>query len=157
VYRDERPVLDIFSYFDGEVEAWGYFANRAGRVVRRFRVTIRGRVEGDTLTLDESFTYSDSSTSRRVWTIRRQDEHRFAGTADDVVGIADGVAYGNALRWTYTLNLEVGRRTYAVDFYDWMYLQDGGTLLLNKSVMSKFGFRLGEVVLVFARRVASAA
>lgn len=156
-YRDERPALDLFSYFKGDVDAWGHFANRSGRVVRRFRVAIRGRVEHDTLTLDESFTYSDASTSRRVWTIRRLDEHRFLGIASDVAGVADGVVYGNAFHWRYTLNLPVGRRTVVVDFDDWMYLQDGGTVLLNKSVMSKFGFRLGEVVLAFTKRTTSPA
>jgi hypothetical protein len=150
-YRDERPVLDLFSYFEGMVDAWGHFAGRSGKVERRFTVVIKGTVQGDTLTLDEDFSYSDGSTSKRVWTIRRLDAHRYTGTAGDVVGTATGEAYGNALRWTYVMALEVDGKTYHVDFDDWMYLQDG-KVMLNKSVMSKYGVRLGEVLLAFRKR-----
>jgi hypothetical protein len=38
-----------------------------------------------------------------------------------------------------------------VDFDDWMYLMDD-QVMLNRSVMSKFGVRLGEVTLSFRRR-----
>jgi len=68
-----------------------------------------------------------------------------------VVGEATGVTYGNALRWTYVMALEVDGKTYNVDFDDWMYLQDD-SVMLNKSVMSKFGLRLGEVILSFRKR-----
>ncbi|WP_019104390.1 DUF3833 family protein [Chromobacterium haemolyticum] len=37
---------------------------------------------------------------------------------------------------------------YLVQFDDWMFLQDERSLL-NRAVMSKFGFRLGEVTLFF--------
>jgi hypothetical protein len=46
----------------------------------------------------------------------------------------------------------VGDKTYRVDFDDWMYLMDE-QVMLNQSVMSKFGWRLGEVVLTFRKRV----
>ena len=151
VYRDERPALDLFGYFEGTVDGWGIFTDRSDKVVKRFSVTIKGTVAGDTLTLDEEFSYSDATRSRRVWTIRRHDSNRFTGTAADVIGEARGEARGNALRWTYVLALEVDGTTYHVDFDDWMYLQDG-TVMLNRSRMSKFGIRLGELTLAFRKR-----
>jgi len=151
VYRDERPVLDLREYFDGTVDAWGYFADRNGEVVKRFTVEIRASWAGDVGTLDERFAYSDGTTSRRVWTIRRLDAKRYSGTAEDVVGEAQGEAAGNALRWRYVLKLPVDEDVYEVDFDDWMFLMDE-KVMLNKSVMSKFGVRLGEVVLAFRRR-----
>jgi len=150
-YVNEKPTLDLFAYFSGTVDAWGYFSNRSGEVVKRFKVVIQGTVQNDTLTLDEDFSYADGSKSRRVWTIRRLDANRYSGRAGDVVGEATGVTYGNALRWTYVLALEVDGKTYNVDFDDWMYLQDD-SVMLNKSVMSKFGLRLGEVILSFRKR-----
>ena len=150
-YRDEKPALDLMSYFDGTVDAWGQFADRSGKVVKRFTVVIRGQVEGGTLTLDEDFSYSDGTKQRRVWTIRRVDAHRYAGTAADVVGEARGEAWGNALRWQYVLALEVEGRVWNVDLDDWMYLQEGG-VMLNRSEMSKLGVRLGEVLIAFRRR-----
>lgn len=150
-YRDEKPALDLMSYFDGTVDAWGQFADRSGKVVKRFTVVIRGRVDGRTLTLDEDFSYSDGTKQRRVWTIRRIDAHRYAGTAADVVGEARGEAWGNALRWQYVLALEVDGRVWNVDLDDWMYLQEGG-VMLNRSEMSKLGVRLGEVLIAFRKR-----
>lgn len=150
-YRDQKPALDPMSYFDGTVDAWSQFAERSGKVVKRFKVLIHGRVEGETLVLDERFSYSDGSTQRRVWTIRRSGPHQFAGTASDVVGEARGEAWGNALRWRYVLALDVDGNTWHVNFDDWMYLQDDG-VMLNRSEMSKLGVRLGEVMIAFRRR-----
>jgi hypothetical protein len=150
-YRAEQPRLDVFAYFDGTVDAWGQFEDRSGRVAKRFVVEIRGRVEGDRLTLDEDFRYSDGTTQKRVWTIERLPGGRYTGTAGDVVGEAAGEAAGNALRWRYVLALEVDGRTWHVDFDDWMYLQDE-RMMLNRSVMSKFGIRLGEVIIAFRKR-----
>lgn len=150
-YRDQKPALDLMRYFDGTVDAWGQFAERSGKVVKRFKVLIRGRVEGDTLVLDERFSYADGSTQRRVWTIRRTGPHQYAGTASDVVGEARGEAWGNALRWQYVLALDVDGTVWNVSFDDWMYLQDDG-VMLNRSEMSKLGVRLGEVMIAFRRR-----
>lgn len=150
-YRNERPVLDLRRYFDGTIDAWGMFQDRSGTVVKRFYVRIDAKWTGDTGTLDEHFEYADGSRSRRVWTITRLDEHRYRGTAADVVGEAHGTAHGNALRWQYVLKLEVDGKTYEVDFDDWMYLMDERAML-NRSVMSKFGVRLGEVTLSFSKR-----
>jgi hypothetical protein len=150
-YRDQRPVLDLRRYFDGTIDAWGMFQDRSGKVVKRFYVRIDAKWTGDAGTLDEHFEYADGTRSRRVWTITRIDEHRYRGTAADVVGEARGEAYGNALRWQYVLNLEVDGKTWAVDFDDWMYLMDD-RVMLNRSVMSKFGVYLGEVTLSFSKR-----
>ena len=72
------------------------------------------------------------------------------GTADDVVGAAQGQSAGNAFQWAYTLRLPVDGKTYEVQFDDWMYLIDEH-VMLNKAVMSKFGVRLGEVTLAFRK------
>lgn len=150
-YRDEKPVLDLRRYFDGTIDAWGMFQDRNGQVVKRFTVRIDASWSGDTGRLDEHFEYSDGSRSRRVWTVTRIDAHRYRGTADDVVGEAHGEARGNALRWQYVLKLDVDGRAWEVEFDDWMYLVDD-QVMLNRSVMSKFGVRLGEVTLSFRKR-----
>ncbi len=150
-YVAERPRLDLERYFNGTVDAWGMFQDRGGRVMKRFHVTIDASWRDGVGTLDEAFAYSDGSTSRRVWTIRRVAENEYRGTAADVVGEARGEARGNALRWRYVLRLDVDGKRYDVDFDDWMFLLDD-EVMLNRSVMSKFGVRLGEVILSFRRR-----
>jgi len=149
-YADQRPALVLERYFNGRVDAWGMFTDRSGKVVKRFRVVMECRWQGDAGVLDEDFTYSDGTKQRRVWRIRKLGEGRYTGTADDVVGEARGQAAGNALRWNYTLALNVDGRTWEVEMDDWMYLMDD-KVLMNKTVMSKFGIRLGEVTLAFVK------
>ncbi len=151
VYRAEQPALDLRRYFDGSVDAWGVFQDRSGKVIRRFTVAMRCSWDGDVGTLDESFSYSDGTTGRRVWTLRRTGAASWTGTADDVIGEATGTVAGNAFHWRYTLALPVDGRVWHVDMDDWMYLIDE-RVMLNRAVMSKFGVRLGEVTLSFARR-----
>lgn len=150
-YRAQKPELDLQRYFNGTIDAWGMFQDRSNEVVKRFTVRIDAQWRDDVGTLDEAFVYSDGTRSRRIWTIRKTGPHAYEGTADDVVGVARGEAYGNALRWRYVLKLPMDGKTYEVDFDDWMYLIDD-EVMLNRSVMSKFGVRLGEVTLSFRRR-----
>ena len=143
-------MLDLRRYLEGPLEASGMFQNRQGEVLKRFHVKLLGTWSNDVGRLEEDFVYSDGATQRRVWTIIRIDAHHYTGTADVVVGIAQGEAYGNALNWRYTLALPVGKKVCKVKFDDWMFLMDED-VILNRPVMSKWGFRLGEVTLSFRR------
>ena len=150
-YADQRPLLDLKRYFDGDVTAHGLFTDRGGRVVRRFTVAMDCRWQGPDGVLDERFTYSDGRTERRVWRLREEAAGRYTGTADDVVGTAEGQVAGNTFQWQYTLKLPVDGRVVEVQFDDWMFLIDDRTML-NKARMSKFGVRLGDVTLAFTKR-----
>jgi hypothetical protein len=150
-YAAEKPVLDLKQYFNGPLVAHGIFTDRSGKVARRFVVQMTGTWQGNQGVLDERFTYSDGKTERRVWRLTDLGGGRYEGRADDVVGVATGVAAGNALNWRYTLSLPVDGKVYEVQFDDWMYLMDE-RVMLNKAVMSKFGIRLGEVTLAFTKQ-----
>jgi hypothetical protein len=147
-YASEKPVLDLKNYFNGDITAHGLFTDRSGKVVRRFTVDMKCSWQGDDGVLDERFSYSDGEKQRRVWRLKKLPDGRYTGTADDVIGIAQGQSAGNAFQWSYTLRLPVDGKTYDVQFDDWMYLMDE-KVMLNKAVMSKFGVRLGEVTLSF--------
>jgi hypothetical protein len=149
-YKAEKPAFDLARYFNGTVDGWGMFQDRSGKVVKRFYVRIDARWEGNTGTLDEHFEYSDGEKQNRVWTLVRNGD-RYTGTAADVVGIAQGSAQGNALAWNYVLALPVDGKVWHMDMDDWMYLVDEKTML-NRTAMSKFGFRVGEVTLAFRTR-----
>lgn len=150
-YASEKPVLDLKQYFSGTIDGWGIFQDRSGKVVKRFHVVIDAKWVGDVGTLDEHFSWADGTTSRRVWTITHTGPNQYLGRADDVVGEAVGVSAGNALRWKYVLALPVDGKTYHVDFDDWMYQMDD-KVMLNRSLMSKFGVSLGELTLSFTKR-----
>jgi len=149
-YANEKPSLDLAQYFTGTVDGWGMFQDRSGTVVKRFYVRIDCTWKGNEGTLDEHFEYIDGTTQNRVWKLTK-DGNRYTGTASDVVGTAQGTAAGNALHWNYVLALPVDGKTWNMDMDDWMYLIDDRTML-NRTTMSKFGFRVGEVTLSFRKR-----
>ena len=146
----QQPKLIIEDYFSGETKAWGMFHDRFGNLKRQFLVDIEGTWDGDILVLDESFVYADGETDKRIWKIKKIDKNTYTGIADDVIGEAQGKSHGNALNWTYFMNLKVGDNFYKVKFDDWMYLQPNG-VLLNRAEVSKWGIQLGVVTLSFLR------
>ena len=150
-YANEKPVLDLPTYFSAPVQAWGMFQDRSGEVIKRFHVDIQSRREGDKLILDERFLYSDGTRQRRVWTLTPEGQGRWSGRAADVVGVAEGQIAGNTLHWRYRLNLPVDDSTYEMSMDDWMYLMDEDTLI-NRTSMSKFGVEVGQVTLFFRRQ-----
>jgi Protein of unknown function (DUF3833) len=151
-YRQERPPLDLRSYFNGTLDAWGMFTDRSGRIIKRFTVVMRCTWTGDDGILDEAFTYADGTQQQRIWRLRHLGDGRYEGRADDVIGVARGESRGNALRWAYTLALPVDGQVVHVTFDDWMVLMDE-RVMLNRAVMSKWGVTLGEVTLSFTRRI----
>jgi len=151
IYRDEKPALDLPTYLNGNIEAWGIFQGRSGKVEKRFHVKMVAQWQGDTGTLAEDFIWSDGTKTQRVWTITKHADGKFSGRAHDVIGEAHGEVAGNAVRWHYVLALPVNGRTYHVKLDDWMFLMDDKTMI-NRSYMSKWGFYLGELTLTFIKQ-----
>jgi hypothetical protein len=157
-FTNTKPQFVLEEYFSGETKAWGIFEDRFGNLRRQFSVKINGTWDGQQLVLDEHFTYADGEKDRRVWTIKKRDAHHYEGQADDVIGIAKGESYGNALNWRYDMDLKVGDGTWRVHFNDWMFLQSDG-VLINRARVSKWGVEIGQVTLAFQkvdRKVATA-
>jgi hypothetical protein len=150
-YAQEKPALDLRSYFNGTVDAWGVFTDRQGKVVKRFTVEMLCTWQGEQGVLDESFAYSDGTSEKRIWRLTHLGEGRYQGTAGDVVGTASGQTRGNTFRWGYTLALPVNGTVLNVSMDDWMYLMNE-RVMLNKARMSKWGIHLGDVTLSFTRR-----
>lgn len=153
-FAGRDPALLIEEYFAGRTKAWGMFEDRFGRLRRQFEVEIDGTWDGETLTLVEDFVYDDGETEQRIWRIKKLGPHAYEGRAEGVIGVAEGMAYGNALNWRYRFALKVGDGTWNVTFDDWLFLQSDG-VLLNRAEVSKFGIKLGEVTLAF-RKLADA-
>ncbi|MES3022348.1 MAG: DUF3833 domain-containing protein [Pseudomonadota bacterium] len=155
LYANEKPKLDVQDYFNGTLDAHGMFQDRSGKVVKRFVVVMNCHWKGDVGVLDEDFVYSDGTRQKRVWTLRKTGQGRFSATAADVVGTAEGVVEGNALRWSYVLALPVDGKIINMNMDDWMFLIDE-RVMLNRTAMSKFGVNLGSVTLSFTKRAPAA-
>ncbi len=149
-YATTTPELRIEEYFLGQSRGWGMVHDRSGEVIRRFTVDLVGSQEGEEFVLREWFVWDDGENEYREWRIRRTGAHTYEGRAGDVVGIAEGEARGNALHWRYQLKVSARGSDWVLCLDDWMFLQPDG-VLLNRATMSKFGFRVGEIVIAFQR------
>ncbi len=149
-FKDKKPELILEKYFSGKVKAWGLFHDRFGNLKRSFQVDINGKINNDELILDERFLYDDGEKDRRVWTIKILDDGNYSGTADDVIGKATGKASGNALNWSYKLNLKLKDSSVKVDFDDWMFLQENN-ILINRAEVKKWGLKIGVVTITFLK------
>lgn len=150
-FVDKEPLLILEDYFSGKTKAWGLVEDMFGRVIRQFEVDINGTWDGKILVLDEHFVFDDGEKSYRQWRITKLGAGTYEGEADDVVGLALGQSYGNALNWKYVLNLKMsGNRTIKIKFDDWMFLQSDG-VLLNRAKMKKFGIGVGQISLAFKK------
>ena len=150
-YASQKPVLDLRTYFNGMVDAWGIFTDRNGKVVKRFTVEMKCQWQNDQGILDEDFVYSDGTKEKRIWKLTDKGNGTYEGTAGDVVGTAAGQTQGNAFNWRYTLALPVDGTVLNVQMDDWMYLMND-RVMLNKARMTKLGIHLGDVTLSFTKR-----
>ena len=153
-FENNKPKLNLFSFFKGETIAYGIFEDRFGNLKRQFRVKINGEVEGKTLTLDEDFLYDDGEKAKRIWKITeiidKNNNITFEGEASDVEGKASGSVSGNTLNWSYDIYLNIKGSNIKVHFNDWIYKQSED-LAINRAYVSKFGLNIGSVTLVFLR------
>jgi len=150
-YRGAEPKLELESFFQGPLSAHGVVKNRAGRVIRTFNAEIAADWDGDTGTLVEDFVFNDGEEQRRVWTLRRTGPDTYTGSAGDVVGDAELALAGNSLFLDYVLRVPYGDSSIDLRVDDRMYLVSP-SVLINESVMSKFGVRVGSLLLVIERR-----
>lgn len=150
-FEGSEPALVMEEFFEGRSVAYGIFEGRDGQLSREFTVDILGEWDGEVLTLTEDFVYKDGEISQRIWKLRKVGEGQYIGTAADVIGEAEISVVGNAANFGYLLDFQrSGGGSVSLRFNDWMYLQDD-KVLFNRARVSKFGFNLGEVTLVFIR------
>lgn len=150
-YQDAQPQLDLATYFNGPIKAWGIVQDRNGHVVRRFDVDMVGSWQGDVGTLKEDFVYYDGEKQHRTWIITQIDDDTYTGAANDIIGQADGTTEGNAMRWAYQMDLDVGGKSYRMVFDDWMFLMNDG-VLVNRSYIKKFGITFAELTLFMQKQ-----
>jgi hypothetical protein len=153
-FQNNTPKLDLFNFFEGKTIAYGIFEDRFGNLKRQFRVNIDGKINNQTLTLDEDFLYDDGEKAKRIWKIEKNIDNTqkvtYEGKADDIEGKASGSISGNALNWSYDIYLNIKGSNIKVHFNDWIYKQSED-LAINRAYVSKFGINIGSVTLVFLR------
>ena len=140
--------FSLEEFFDGETKAYGQFQDILGNVSRRFTVDIKGVWDGSNLILTEDFVYEDGSEEQRIWDLVKTGENAWVGSADGVIGTANGLTSGDMFYWTYTIDLPTPSGETRVSFKDYMWMLSDNRVL-NKAYMSKWGIPVGEVIIIF--------
>jgi hypothetical protein len=150
-YAGNSPTLVPEHFFDGSLTAHGILKDRSGKVIRSFSADIKAYWEQGVGTLEEDFLFDDGEQDRRVWTLRPTGDGSYTGTAGDVVGDGQLTVAGNSMFLDYVLRIPYGDGTLDLHIDDRMYLVSK-TVLINESRMTKFGFQVGELLLVIERQ-----
>ena len=149
-FKNTKPVIKIEEYFQGPVKAWGLLQDRKGNVTRQFKANMFGKFEGNILTLEEDFYWTDGEKQKRIWKIEKIDEHNYIGSAPDVVGKAKGFSYGSSFKFEYDLMVPFKGKNIKVSFDDWIFKQDE-EVAINRAILKKFGFKVGELTVFFQK------
>ena len=149
-YSNREPSLQLDKFFEGELAAHGVVKDFRDRVVRYFNADIQANWKDGIGTLVEDFVFDDGESQRRIWTLTPDGSGGYIGTAGDVVGEGVIRVAGNAMFLKYVLRIPFQSRTLDITVDDRMYLVNPSTLI-NESRLMKFGFDVGEIVLVISR------
>ena len=150
-YSSTQPALDLRTFLQGDLMAYGMLQDRSGRMTRRFVATLQASWVGETGTLVEQFHFDDGEVQALTWIITHLGNGQYSGTAGDVVGEARGKIAGSVFQWQYQLNVPWNDGAIVVNLDDWLYLIDDRHLI-NKTTLTKFGFRVGELTLVIEKQ-----
>jgi hypothetical protein len=151
-YTDMEPKLVPQEFFSGELFARGVLKNRSGEVIRTFDADISATWDNQGVgTLDEVFRFNDGEVQTRIWTLTPNGDGSLHADAGDVIEPGTMRWQGNAINMKYLLRVPYGDGTIDVRMDDWMYLITPDTLI-NETTMTKWGFEVGELVLVIHKK-----
>lgn len=149
-YTDNKPRLVAEEFFNGELSAHGIVKDRGGQVIRYFSAEIDAYWVDGIGTLDEQFVFDDGERQTRVWKLKPTGAGKYIATAGDVVGEGAMQVAGNSVFLDYVLRIPYGDGTIDLKIDDRMYLVSE-RVLLNESIMTKWGFEVGQIALVITR------
>lgn len=144
-YAQTGPAFSLKQHLSGELLSEGLIFGPTGKMTSSFVARMVGEWDGDTGTLSESFTYSNGRTQERKWFLTMGEGNTFTATADDIVGEAQGVVSGSTMMLRYQIVLPQESGGHTLSATDWLYLTEDG-VIMNKSEMRKFGFKVAELV-----------
>lgn len=128
------PKFDAIAFFSGETLGTGSL-EKVFSGTERTIVHGNGRVEGNTLILDQTVEEGDKPAKTRTWRIHRDGPDRLSGTLNDATGLVTGVVEGNRLHLAFTM--KGGLPT-----DQWLTLARDGRSAHNVMIVKKFGLRV---------------
>ena len=131
------PSLDPMAFFAGRSRGEGELAKLFSRPVK-VTVDSFGRVQGDTLILDQTIQEGRSAPSVRRWTMKPVAPNRYSGSLTDATGPVNVIVSGSRadIRYTAKAGFEIEQQ---------LVLQNDGKTILNRLTAHKFGVRVATL------------
>ena len=149
-YANNKPKIVMEQFFNGPLTAHGVVKDRAGKVIRSFNATIDASWQQGVGTLNEQFVFDDGEQQQRIWQLTKTADGRYIGTANDVVGEGDIRVAGNSVFLDYVLRIDYQGEPLDLRIDDRMYLTSN-SVMINESTMTKWGFKVGSLLLVIKK------
>jgi hypothetical protein len=151
-YQNNKPALTLTDFFNGPLTAHGILKNRSGEVTRYFNVTMTGSWDDQGVgTLDEDFIFNDGEQQKRIWTFTPDGKGGYLASANDVEIPVEVSTAGNAFFMEYVLRIQYKGEPLDITIDDKMYLVSD-KVLINESVMKKFGLEVGYITLTIIKQ-----
>lgn len=150
-FTDAGPVFDPMLFWAGHAVSWGVVENRSGAPTEMVCTESHGTLQGGVLAMHQTLRESDGTTTTRDWRLWRVGPGRYAATANDMIGAAEGQAGGPALHWDWVWATAPGNPLKNVTMHQWMYLLDDGSMM-NRTVITKLGVTVAQVTEHFTKK-----
>lgn len=139
VTEDPGMPITLVDAFVGRSYAAGLYRLKHVWLERRFRETLAGRLNADTLTLDQEYLYDDGFRSRLTWVFRRAGQGLWTGLRSDSVDEARITETGTEIRLSYLVDLQTGEGVERLGFNEVIYRRQDGRMI-SESVVLRDGF-----------------
>ncbi len=149
-YAKRTPAFDPMTFFAGRTLAEGVFETRGGAPERRFTQVIDGRMEGETLVIDQTFTYEDGEVEPRTWRLTKVDATTYSAVSDAATRPGIGRVYGDVFLWEWTYAARPGNPLANLHVRQWMYRHDDDHAT-NRAIVTKFGIQVAQVTEYFVK------
>lgn len=132
------PIFSPQGFFAGQTRGDGVLRIALSHA-RPVHVRGEGHLETDgTLVLVQRVTEGDKTPRTRTWHLHPAGTGQFSGTLSDAIGPVTADVQGNRLHLQFTA--KGGLR-----IEQWLYLQPGGQIALNRMIVRKFGVRVAAL------------
>lgn len=154
-YKDNKPILFLDQFFNGELTAHGILKNRSGEVTRYFNVTMTGTWDDNGVgTLAEKFIFDDGSIQLRTWKftpVNTANGIQYQAIANDTVAPTMIDLSGNTFFMNYDLIINYKGDDMVVNIDDKMYITNN-EVMINESTMTKYGIEVGYITLTIIKK-----
>lgn len=150
-FEKGSPKLEPVKFFVGHTRSYGVVENPGGKPTARITTETEGMLKDGVLNIEQDLYPEGGKKNHRSWKLRQIDEHHVDATANDIVGTAHGLLYGNEFSWNFRLKLADRKLIKHVRMSQTMYLMPDGQTMIFRSIIRKFGFVVAQITEEFRK------